>query len=190
MNRIAILEGMLFILGDEGTTIDKISEILEIGKEETIKLLNELKDIYFDESRGITIKFLGNNIKLTTKNEHKEYYTKLLESENNNVLSPQALEILAIIAYNEPISRVEIDEIRGISSSYVVRKLAARGLIRECGKSTLPGKPTLYKTTNEFLDCFGLTSLDELPKIEIKKEEENDREIDLFKTKYKDNLDF
>lgn len=91
---------------------------------------------------------------------------------------------LAIIAYNEPITRVEIDDLRGVDSSYIVRRLLAKGLIKECGKSDLPGKPILYKTTDDFLDYFGLSSINELPSLD--NIEENNDEKDLFKSIYKD----
>ena len=106
----------------------------------------------------LDLDFLGNTIKLTTREEHKEYYQKLLESPVNNVLSVPALETLAIIAYNEPITRGQVEKLRGVDSTFVIRTLVARGLIKECGKSDLPGRPLLYKTTDEFLDYFGLSS--------------------------------
>lgn len=121
---------------------------------------------------------------MTTKEEHKEYFQKLLESPKNNVLSPQALETLAIIAYNEPITRMQIDEYRGVDSIYVLRRLLAKGLVKECGRSDLPGRPILYKTTDEFLDYFNLSSKDDLPKIELL--EEKDEEKDLYTSNYKE----
>ena len=105
----------------------------------------------------------------------------------NKELSPQALEVLAIIAYNEPITRIEIDELRGLSSDYTIRKLLAKGLIKEAGKSTMPGRPNLYKTTHEFLDYFGLASLEDLPKLEEK--EQSLKETELFTSIYKENLE-
>ena len=143
-----------------------------------------MKEEYIKEDRGLRINFLGNSIKLTTKEEHKEYFQKLLESPKNNVLSPQALETLAIIAYNEPITRMPIDEYRGVDSIYVLRRLVAEGLVKECGRSDLPGRPILYKTTDEFLDYFNLSSKDDLPKIELL--EENDEEKDLYTSNYKE----
>ena len=132
----------------------------------------------------IQIHFLGNTFKLTTKKEHREYYQRLIENEDSNVLSQAALETLAIIAYNEPITRLDIDEIRGVDSVYVVRRLLAKGLIKECGRSDKPGHPILYKTTDEFLDYFGLSSKEDLPKIEVLEENNDDKE--LFTSTYKD----
>ncbi len=184
MNKLGIIEGLLFVVGDEGLTINQICDLLEINVEETKKLLKELKAQYDKEDRGIRISYLGDSFKLTTKKEHKEYYKKLLDNENDNLLTQASLETLAIIAYNQPITRVEIEELRGVGSIYPLRKLLAKELIKEVGKSTMPGRPNLYGTTKDFLDYFGINSLDDLPL--IIKEEETD-EKDLFTSIYKDN---
>lgn len=179
---LAVLEGLLYVQGDLGLTLKQVTEILEISEEEAKKLIYDLKLSYENENRGLRINYLGNTFKLTTKEEHKDYYLKLITDSKTQVLSTSALEVLAIIAYNEPISRVEIEKIRGIDSTYIIRRLNAKGLIKECGKSNLPGRPILYKTTDEFLDFFGLSTKDELPKIEITNEEDECK--DLFKSKY------
>ena len=179
-----ILEGLLYVQGDIGLTLEQVMDILNISEEDAKTLIYKLKNSYEDENRGLRINYLGNTFKLTTKEEHKEYYQRLLENPKNNVLSNSALETLAIIAYNEPITRIEIDELRGVDSSYIVRRLLAKGLIKECGKSDLPGKPILYKTTDDFLDYFGLSSIDELPRLDSL--DEDDDEKDLFKSIYKD----
>ena len=183
----AALEGLLFVEGDEGLTLDEICDILEIKMEEAKELLLQLKSSYENEERGLRIRFLGESFKLTTKEEHRSYYQKLVTKESNQTLSPAALEVLAIIAYNEPITRVEIDELRGLSSDYTLRKLLARGLIKEAGKSTMPGRPNLYKTTKEFLDYFGLATLDDLPKLES--ENEHGRQTELFTSIYKEEIE-
>lgn len=186
MNK-AVLEGLLFVVGEDGLTLDQIEDVLELEEDAAKELLKELKHDYEDDSRGLRIDFLGNRFKLTTKYEHKKYYQKLIENPETNTLSQSALETLAIIAYNEPITRIEIDEMRGVDSVYVVRRLLAKGLIKECGKSDKPGHPILYKTTDEFLDYFGLSSKDDLPKIELL-EEINHEDKDLFKSTYKENI--
>ncbi len=183
MNKKAILEGILFIVGDEGTTIDEIKKILEINEAEVKELLLELKKDYEDEGRGLRISYLGNAFKLTTKEEHKDYYEKLVTDSRTTNLSNAALEVLAIIAYNEPITRLEVDNIRGVNSSQIIRRLLARGLIKTCGKTDTIGRPNLYKTTNEFLDYFGLSSKDDLPDIVYEQKEENDNG-DLYESKY------
>ena len=186
VNKEAVLEGLLFAVGDDGLSIEQIMNILEINKEESFKLIDDLKKSYEDANRGIRIHFLGNTFKLTTKSEHHMYYEKLLVNEDNNALSNSALETLAIIAYNEPITRVQVDEIRGVQTGQLVRKLVAKGLVKECGRSNLPGRPILYKTTSEFLDYFGLSTIEDLPKINIIENEEEIKEVDLYNSKYKE----
>ena len=181
-----IIEGLLYVQGDLGLTLDEVSDILEIDKDTAKELILSLKQDYIEQDRGLRINYLGNSLKLTTKEEHKEYFKKLLENPKNNSLSNQALETLAIIAYNEPITRLDVDEIRGIDSVYVIRRLLAKGLIKECGRSDKPGHPILYKTTDEFLDYFGLSSKEDLPKIEVL-EEINKEDKDLFKSTYKED---
>ncbi len=181
MNKQAVLEGLLFIKGDEGISLKEITNLLDVTEKTAQELLNKLQKEYEKEDRGLRISFLADTFKLTTKKEHNEYYKKLVNSESNNTLSEAALETLAVIAYNEPITRVKIDEIRGISSAFMLRKLVAKDLVKPCGKSDLPGHPTLYKTTNEFLDYFGLATLADLPKLE---EDKNYEEVDLYKSKY------
>ena len=186
MNKIAILEGLLFVVGEDGLTIDQIVDVLEIDEESAKALIIELKKDYEDESRGLRIDFLGNRFKITTKFEHKSYYQKLIENPETNFLSQAALETLAIIAYNEPITRVQIDTIRGVGSTSIIRKLVAKGFIKECGRSEIPGRPILYETTHEFLDYFGLSSIEDLPNIEdlIQTPVEEDENTDLYTSKY------
>ena len=184
-NKIAILEGLLFVVGDEGLTLDQICNILEISMEDAKELLMELKKSYEDTSRGIRISYLGNAFKLTTKKEHKAYYEKLIVNPETNTLSQLALETLAIIAYHQPITRVEVDEMRGVNNSWVIRKLVAKGLVKEVGKSTMPGRPNLYGTTSDFLDYFGLATINDLPK--LPSDEVDNDETDLFQSIYKEN---
>ena len=185
MDLKGVLEGILFVVGDEGMTLNKIVEILNISLEDAKNLLKELKATYESEDRGIRISYLGDAFKLTTKQEHKEYYEKLVENPENHLLSPAALEVLAIVAYNQPITRIEIDEMRGISSSHMIRRLVAKGLLKEAGKSTMPGRPNLYKTTSDFLDYFGLATINDLPAIDMTKEDSNE-EKELFTSIYKE----
>ena len=184
----AILEGLLFVVGEDGLTFEQIEDVLQIDEETAKNLVLELKKDYEDESRGLRIDYLGNRIKVTTKFEHREYYQKLVENPDTNYLSQAALETLAIIAYNEPITRVQVDTIRGVGSSHIIRRLVAKGFIKESGRSELPGRPILYETTNEFLDYFGLSTIEDLPKLDdilqnVEKEEE-DTNPDLYTSKY------
>lgn len=185
MNLVGVLEGILFVVGDEGITLKAICELMDIDMNKAKELLKELKQSYEKDDRGIRISYLGDCFKLTTKKEHKEYYQKLVNNGESNLLSPSALEVLAIIAYNQPITRAEVDELRGVSSAFMIRKLVAKGLLKEAGKSTLPGRPNLYKTTSEFLDYFGLATINDLPEINMSNDENN--ETELFNSIYKDN---
>lgn len=181
---IDVLEAILFAVGDEGLSLEDIIEILEVEKKEAQKLIDELKENYSSDSRGIELSMLGNKYKLTTKLKYKEYLTKLSDSVSNT-LSKSALETLAIIAYNEPITRVQIDDIRGVNSSQMLRNLISKGFIEDVGKSDMPGRPILYKTTDHFLDYFGLATKEDLPKIDMEQIEvlEDD---DLFLSRYKE----
>lgn len=184
MNK-AVLEGLLFVVGEDGLSIDQIKDVLEIEEDDAKELILELKKDYEDASRGLRIDFLGNRFKIITKFEHKEYYQKLLENPETNTLSQAALETLAIIAYNEPITRMKVDSIRGVGSVSIIRKLVAKGFIKESGRSDLPGRPILYETTNEFLDYFGLSSVEDLPNIEeFVKEEKEDEQTNLYDSRY------
>lgn len=186
MNKQGILEGLLFVVGDDGLTLKQISELLDEDIDTCKEILLSLKQSYEAENRGIRISYLGDAFKLTTKKEHKDYYQKLIVNPNTNTLSQAALETLAIIAYNQPITRIEIDELRGVNNTWLLRKLVAKGLIKEVGKSTMPGRPNLYGTTSDFLDYFGLSTIKDLPKIEPKKEEKGTG--DLFNSIYKEEV--
>ena len=179
-----IVEGILFIVGDEGTTIKEIANTLNISEMEVKEALTELRKDYESPGRGIRISFLGNTFKLTTKSEHKKFYEKLVTDSHEFTLSNAALETLAIIAYNEPITRIRIDQIRGVSSIQIIRKLLARGFIKECGKENSVGKPNLYKTTSEFLDYFGLATKEDLPKLPNLEKPIIGEEKDLYHSNY------
>ncbi len=177
----AIVEGLIFISGDEGITKEQLISILEISFDDLNKYLDELINDYNNNDRGMQIKLFGNVIKMMTKEIHKEYYQKLANLDDETILSQGALETLAIIAYNGPITRVAVDQIRGVNTSYLIRKLLDRDFIKDVGRSDAPGRPTLYEISDKFLDYFGLSSLEELPKISVDNSEE---EIDLFNSKY------
>lgn len=187
----AIIEGLLFLKGSDGLTFYEMKEILGCDNEEELK--NCIKELYKEyinnENRGIQLELLGDKFKLTTKAEHKEYYKKLVFEEEDSTLTQASLETLAIIAYNEPITRIEIDEIRGVNSSYLIRKLMIKGLIQEVGRADTAGRPRQYGVTNAFLDYFGLNSTEDLPKINEKKIETSDEETNLFESRYKEEVE-
>lgn len=162
-NEQAALEAILYVSGDEGITFSKIAENLH----QTIQQVHEAVTAYQqalsqDEQRGLQVLISGEHVRLVTKTTLasliKRYYTI-----TSNNLSQAALEVLAIIAYQQPITRIEIDEIRGVQSSSSLQTLLMYHLIAEKGRKDVPGRPILYGTTDEFLNYFGLQSLQELP---------------------------
>ena len=185
MNLNSKLESLLFVVGDDGLELKNILDILEIDESTVLKILDEIKQEFDKGNHGIVLEQFGNKYKFVTKKENKEYIQRLIDTQEDTALSQSALEILAIIAYNEPITRTAIDAIRGVNSSYGVRKLVLKELIKEVGKSDLPGRPTLYGTTDRFLDYFGLTSKSDLPKLNLVDNLDLDN-INLYDSKYKE----
>lgn len=181
---LSIIEGMIFLSGDEGISVKQISEALELSLQEVMMYVDELIHIYQEkEVKGFEIVNYGGYFKMVTLLKHKQYYQSLFK-ENVAKLSKSALETLAIVAYYQPITRVQIEEIRGVGCEAMVRKLCAKALIKEVGRSDAPGRPILYGVTDVFMDAFQLTSLDELPK--LKEISDDFDEEDIFNTKYKE----
>lgn len=179
---LSIMEGMLFLAGDDGLSVKQISMILQISKKEATEYLDELIQIESQkEVHGFELVSFGGVYKFVTLPQHHEYYQKMIE-QSEKTLSNAALETLAIIAYNQPVTRVRIEEIRGVGCDAMIRKLIAKALIKEVGREDSPGKPILYGVTDEFMDAFSLTSLDELP--QLKEMQEDFDQEDIFNTKY------
>lgn len=166
-----ILEGLLFLSGDEGLTAQQLCDALDISEESLEKNIKQMMDDYLVEEHGIELVHFGGRYKFVTKEIVYPYAEKLFSSTKIATLSGAALETLAIIAYKQPITRSEVEEIRGVGCDMMIRKLMARSLIKECGRSDAPGRPFLYEVTEEFMDSFKLQSLSELPELkEIKQE--------------------
>ncbi|MBQ9036875.1 MAG: SMC-Scp complex subunit ScpB [Erysipelotrichaceae bacterium] len=165
-NLSAIIEGILYVVGDDGITLPQLAATLELSEEDTQKALDELGVKYTeDETRGIEMVCYGGRYKLVSKAISHEYCKKLFERSEVRGFSPAALETLAIIAYKQPVTRVEIEEIRGVGCDMMIRKLLARNLIREAGRLEVAGRPFTYEVTEQFMDTFKLKSLDELPEL-------------------------
>jgi len=162
-NYISVLEGLLFVAGDDGITLEEASYILELEKSAVRQLLDELKKRLEDENSGLELLLTASHYKLVTKASLKSYIEKYAVSPYSSQLSQASLETLAIIAYKQPVTRVDIESIRGVQSSGSIQKLLLRDLIEEAGRLETPGRPKLYKTTAYFMDYFGLESLDALP---------------------------
>lgn len=162
-NYISVLEGLLFVAGDDGISLEEASYILELERSAVRQLLDELKKRLEDENSGLELLLTASHYKLVTKASLKSYIEKYAISPYSSQLSQASLETLAIIAYKQPVTRVDIESIRGVQSSGSIQKLLLRDLIEEAGRLDSPGRPKLYKTTAYFMDYFGLESLDALP---------------------------
>ena len=171
----AIVEGLLFLVGEDGVRVEQLALAIEKSKEDTLIILENIQRKYSSELYGIELVGYGSVYKFITKKDIYPYAQKLFGETKPNNLSAAALETLAIIAYKQPITRVEIEELRGVSADVMLRKLQARNLIREAGRSEAVGRPILYEVTEEFMDAFKLYTLNELPDLpEYNKKDENE----------------
>lgn len=161
----SIIESLLFVSG-EPLGLKNIAEIIQCDSKYTDKLLKEMTAIYEDNSRGIKLISIDDNYQLVTKPYNSEYIQKLLKTNKRQSLSQASLEALAIIAYKQPVTRIDIDEIRGVKSDRAIVSLNEKNLIKECGRLEAPGRPILYGTTEEFLRYFNLSNLEELPSLD------------------------
>ncbi|MBE7029124.1 MAG: SMC-Scp complex subunit ScpB [Clostridia bacterium] len=158
------IEALLFVAGDPVST-DKLAEALGIPMDELEAFMPKMLDEYNYERRGIKLIKLENSYQLTTRSEYFDAVVRMVTHKQKQVLSPATLEVLSIISYNQPITKAAIEKVRGVDSSHSLAKLLERELIEQRGRLNAPGRPVLYGTTDEFLRCFGLTSLDEMPNL-------------------------
>ncbi|WP_276351765.1 SMC-Scp complex subunit ScpB [Cohnella caldifontis] len=159
----SVLEGLLFVSGEEGLSVKAIAEVVEMDPEVVLAVLSDLKQDFVRDGRGLRIAETAGGYRLTTAPEHAPYFEKLAYSPARAALSQAAIETLSIIAYRQPITRIEIEEIRGVKADRALHTLVAKDLIEEVGRADALGRPILYGTTKAFLDYFGLSSLDQLP---------------------------
>ncbi|KAA9026176.1 SMC-Scp complex subunit ScpB [Niallia endozanthoxylica] len=190
INWKGIIESLLFAAGDEGLTLKQIAQVLEMDEVLANQVLQELITEYSENTnRGIMLVELAGTYQLATKKEHSIYLKKLVESPHTTALSQAALETLAIIAYKQPITRIEIEEIRGVKTDRPLQTLSAKALIKEVGRAEGAGRAYLYGTTKEFLDYFGLKSIEELPPLPEKVDDVNvQEEADLFFERFEDHF--
>ncbi|MFO1441761.1 SMC-Scp complex subunit ScpB [Bacillus sp. Bva_UNVM-123] len=191
VNWKGIVESLLFAAGDEGLTLKQISLVLELDEVQTETIVKELIEDYQDNStRGIVIVEIAGTYQLATKKENAAYLKKLVISPGNTTLSQAALETLAIIAYKQPITRMEIEEIRGVKTERPLQTLSAKALIKEVGRAEWSVRAYLYGTTKEFLDYFGLKKIEELPPLPENVDNEFiQEEADLFFNKFQDTIE-
>ena len=173
----AAIEAILFSSGEPVET-EKIAQALEIEFDTVHKLIDNLSVQYDDRQSGLQIIKLGDKYQMITRSDFSEYVRRVLEVKKNAPLSQAAFEVLAVVAYNQPVTKAFVEQVRGVDCSGVVNTLCQKGLLEEKGRLDLPGRPLLYGTTDEFLRCFSVSSLDELPSLphddnEKANEEEN-----------------
>lgn len=178
----SVIEGLLFMAGSEGLEARQIAEIIGTDPEEAADLCHDLAGDYRREGRGLQIVEVAGMFQMTTLPEHAPYFEKMARQPQQSTLSQAALETLAIIAYKQPITRADVEEIRGVKSEKAIHNLLAKKLVAEVGRAEGPGRPILYGTTKEFLEYFGLRNLSELPPLPafIPQEELSEEEKMLF----------
>lgn len=160
----SIIEGLLFAFGDP-LEDKEISKVIDISVKDVNRYLQEMKAEFEEQNRGIRIIKINNSYQLTTRPEHYDFIKAVVISRNQRNLSNASLETLSIIAYRQPITKLEIDEIRGVKSDKSIETLLQKKLIREAGRLDRPGRPILYATTDEFLRFFGIEKIEDLPDI-------------------------
>ncbi len=160
------IEALLFVAG-EPVGVDKLADVLELPAEQLLEVMPKMMDEYNFDRRGIKMIRLDNSFQLTTRPEYFDQVVKLVTHKHKQSLSASTLEVLSIISYNQPITKAAIEKVRGVDSSYSLTKLLERDLIEQRGRLNAPGKPMLYGTTEEFLRCFGLQSLEDMPDLDV-----------------------
>ncbi|MBE7018602.1 MAG: SMC-Scp complex subunit ScpB [Ruminococcaceae bacterium] len=162
-----ILESILFALGSPAE-FSRLEDALEMTHDEIVDLATDFMKDFNKKSRGMKVIRLENSIQMVSRSEHHPYIAKMLETRAQRGLSQSSLETLSIIAYNQPVTKAMVDAVRGVDSYNSIVRLLERELIEQRGRMDAPGRPMLYGTTSEFLRVFGMESLDELPKLELK----------------------
>lgn len=185
-NVLASLEAMLFASGDPVEPA-KLAEVLDVDVENVIKMLGHLQALYDERNGGLRLIRVDGKYQLCTREEYSEDVRGLLEIKKNTPLSQAAFEVLAIVAYNKTVTRSFIEQIRGVDCSGPVSSLVQKGLIEEKGRLDLPGRPLVYGTTDRFLRCFSLNSLDDLPELPEDEEKKDDSQTSLFEDNESDN---
>ncbi len=178
------IEALLFVAGDDGLTMKQLQFLTEAAPQELETSIAELAGRYASTMSGIALKELAGVYQLVTKQEVAETIQKLVENPTTQALSQASLEVLAIIAYKQPITRVEVEDLRGVKSEKALQTLSAKGLVQEIGRVEGTGRAILYGTTNEFLNYFGLRNLEQLPPLPAEATQDIDEDTDLFMTNF------
>ncbi|WP_107942367.1 MULTISPECIES: SMC-Scp complex subunit ScpB [Metasolibacillus] len=190
MNRETLMskiEALLFVVGDEGMTVRQLANYLDVEVMDVEAGLSELATQYNEsKTSAITLKQLAGTYQLTTKPEMAETIKKLVDNPTSQLLTAASVEVLAIIAYKQPITRIEVEDLRGVKSEKPIQTLVSRGLIQDVGRVEGTGRAILYGTTKEFLNYFGLKDIAELPPLPEGHDMEEEQEADLFLTKFQE----
>lgn len=174
--KAAAVEAILFASGEPVDEM-RIAEAASLEKSDVTAIIKILSDRYSDTSSALKIVHLGNKYQMCTKKEYAEYIKSAMESKKQTPLSNAAMEALTVVAYNQPVTKGFVENVRGIDSSSVINSLVDKGLLEEDGRLNVPGRPVTYKTTDNFLRCFGLSSLDDLPPLV---RDDEDKQVSLF----------
>ena len=167
------IEAILFASG-EPVSLERIANVLELDKPTAEKITHNLADRFNAENSGIRIVGLEDGWQMCTRPEYAEKVRAALDMRRNMPLSQAALEVLAVVAYNQPVTKAFVEQVRGVDCSGVLASLTSKGLVEERGRLELPGRPLIYGTTSDFLRCLGISSLDELPPVEHAGEDEEE----------------
>lgn len=160
----AVIEAILFTMGDS-VEIEHLASALELPQDRIRELIGEMKERYEEEDRGIRLLELNDACQLCTKTEYYEYLIRIAKQPKKYVLTDVLLETLSIVAYKQPVTKLEIEKIRGVKCDHAVNKLVEYGLIEEAGRLDAPGRPILFATTEDFLRTFGVSSASDLPRM-------------------------
>lgn len=181
------IESLLFVTGDEGLSSKQIESLTDATSIDVKEALTRLQEDYVNsEYRGIELKELAGTYQLISKKQNASTIQRLIENPTSQPLSQASLEVLAIVAYKQPITRIEIEDLRGVKSERPLHTLSLKGLIQEVGRAEGTGRAILYGTTKEFLNVFGLNDMNELPPLPESQVTEDDNQTDLFMTKFQE----
>ena len=186
---LSIIEALLFVVGEEGISLDQLRAVTGESEADLLEALELLKNkLNENEERGLELVEVAHRFQLVTKQELSDYISRLIDNPKPVALSQASLETLAIIAYKQPVSRAEVEEVRGVKSEKAIQTLVAKGLIKEVGRVEATGRAILYGVTETFLQHFGLRSIDELPQIKTDMDLSEKEEADLFYESFQQSI--
>jgi len=186
--KLPILEALLYVTGEEGLTLEQITQVLTCSTNEALEVVERYKEELVDSDRGLALVEIAGGFQLITKPELFHYVERLVETPKPAILTQAALETLAIIAYKQPVSRAEIEDVRGTKSEKALYNLTAKGLIKEIGRAEGTGRAILYGVTSSFLAHFGLKSIEELPPMPENPESLQESTTDLFYSRFQQTV--